>query len=90
MIGKQEYEIAIVSKYKETKKALEILSDSELKLVVFSKCNTLIQLILFKAVDDDSVLPSEFNYLALKANALLDDLLVYFNEEIEKTGGLFL
>lgn len=62
MVGKQEYEIAIVSKYKETK----------------------------KAVDDNSVLPSEFNYLALKANALLDDLLVYFNEEIEKTGGLFL
>lgn len=41
MVGKQEYEIAIVSKYKE-------------------------------------------------ANTLLDDLLVYFKEEIEKKGGLFL
>ena len=90
MTGKEEYEIAIVSKYKEAKKALEILNDSELKLAVFSKCNTAIQLILLKGVSDDSVLPSEFNYLALKANALLDDLLVYFKEEIEKTGGLFL
>lgn len=90
MVGKQEYEIAMVSKYKETKKVLETLNDSELKLAVFSKCNTLIQLILFKAIDDDSVLPSDFNYLALKANSLLDDLLVYFNGEIEKTGGLFL
>lgn len=90
MTGKEEYEIAIVSKYKETKKALELLNDSELKLAIFSKCNTLIQLILFKAVDDDSVLPSDFNYLYLKANTLLDDLLVYFKEEIEKTGGLFL
>ncbi len=89
MIGKQEYEIAIVSKYKEAKKALEILNDSELKLAIFSKCNTAIQLILLKAVDD-LVLPSDFNYLSLKANALLDDLLVYFKEEIEKTGGLFL
>jgi hypothetical protein len=90
MIGKQEYEIAIVSKYKEAKKALEILNDSELKSAIFSKCNTAIQLILFKAVDDDLVLPSDFNYLSLKANALLDDLLVYFKEEIEKKGGLFL
>ena len=32
MVGKQEYEIAIVSKYKEAKKVLEILNDSELKL----------------------------------------------------------
>ena len=39
MTGKEEYEIAIVSKYKEAKKALEILNDSELKLAVFSKCN---------------------------------------------------
>ena len=90
MSGKEEYEIAIVSEYEETKEALELLNDSELKLAVFSKCNTLIQLILFKAVDDDSVLPSDFNYLCLKANTLLDDLLVYFKEEIEKTGGLFL
>ena len=90
MTGKQEYEIAIVSKYKETKKVLEILNDSELKLAIFSKCSTAIQLILFKAVADDSVLPSDFNYLFLKANALLDDLLVYFKDEIEKTGGLFL
>jgi hypothetical protein len=90
MIGKQEYEIAIVSKYKEAKKALEILNDSELKLAIFSKCDTAIQLILLKATDDDLVLPSDFNYLRLKANALLDDLLVYFKEEIEKTGGLFL
>jgi hypothetical protein len=90
MIGKQEYEIAIVSKYKEAKKALEILNDSELKSAIFSKCNTAIQLILFKVVDDDLVLPSDFNYLSLKANALLDDLLVYFKEEIEKKGGLFL
>ena len=90
MIGKQEYEIAIVSKYKEAKKALEILNDSELKLAIFSKCNTAMQLILFKAVVDDSVLPSDLNYLSLKTNALLDDLLVYFKEEIEKTGVLFL
>ena len=90
MIGKEEYEIAIVSKYKEAKKAIEILNDSGLKLAVFSKCNTEIQLILLNGVSDDSVLPSEFNYLSLKANALLDDLLVYFKEEIEKTGGLFL
>ena len=90
MTGKEEYEIAMVSKYKETKKVLELLNDSELKLAIFSKCNTLIQLILLKGVSDDSVLPSEFNYLALKANALLDDLLVYFKEEIEKTGVLFL
>lgn len=90
MGGKQEYEIAIVSKYKETKEALELLNDIELKLAIFSKCNMLIQLILFKAVDDDSVLPSDFNYLSLKANALLDDLLVYFKEEIEKNGGLIL
>lgn len=62
MTGKEEYEIAIVGKYKETK----------------------------KAVGDDLVLPSDFNYLALKANALLDELLEYFKEEIEKTGGLFL
>ena len=90
MVGKQEYEIAMVSKYKEAKKALEILSDSELKLAIFSKCNTAIQLILLKAVGDDLVLPSDFNYLALKANALLDELLEYFKEEIEKSGGLFL
>lgn len=90
MVEKQEYEIVIVSKYKEAKKALEILNDSELKLAVFSKCNTAIQLILLNAFVDDLVLPSDFNYLALKANALLDDLLVYFKEEIEKTGGLFL
>lgn len=90
MTGKEEYEIAIVGKYKETKKALEILNDSELKLAVFSKCNTAIQLILLKAVGDDLVLPSDFNYLALKANTLLDDLLVYFKEEIEKAGVLFL
>lgn len=90
MTGKEEYEIAIVDKYKETKKALEILNDSELELAAFSKCNTAIQLILLKAAVDDLVLPSDFNYLALKANALLDDLLVYFKEEIEKTGGLFL
>ena len=62
MVGKQEYEIAMVSKYKEAK----------------------------KAVGDDLVLPSDFNYLALKANALLDELLEYFKEEIEKSGGLFL
>jgi hypothetical protein len=90
MIGKQEYEIAIVSKYKEAKKALGILNDSELKLAIFSKCNTAIQLILLKAVDDDMVLCSDFNYLSLKANVLLDDLLVYFKEEIEKDGRLFL
>ena len=86
MLGKQEYEIAIVSKYKEAKKALEILSDSELKLAVFSKCNTAIQLILLKAVVDDLVLPSDFNYLALKANALLE----YFKEDMEENGVLFI
>lgn len=88
MVGKQEYEIAIVSKYKEAKKALEILNDSELKLDVFSKCSTVIQLILLKAVDDDLVLPSDFNYLVLKANALLDKLLEYFKEDMEENGVL--
>lgn len=69
---KEEYEVAILSKYKEAKNALEILNDSELKSAVFSKCSTAIQLIL------------------LKANTLLDGLLVYFKEEIEKTGVLFI
>lgn len=90
MTRKEEYESVIVSKYKETKKALELLSDSELKLAIFSKCNTSIQLILLHGVDDELLTPSDFSYLGLKANTLLDELLLYFKEEIEKTGGLFI
>lgn len=90
MTRKEEYESAILNKYEETKKALELINDSELKLAIFNKCNTSIQLILLQGVNDELLIPSDFNYLALKANALLDDLLVYFKEEIEKTGGLFI
>lgn len=90
MTRKEEYESAIVSKYEEAKKALDILNDSELKLAVYSKCITSINLILLDGVDDDLLLTSDFNYLALKVNALSNKLLEYFKEDIEKNGVLFL
>ena len=85
----EEYESAILSKYEEAKKALDILNDSELKLAVYSKCITSTNLILLDGVGDDLLSPSDFNYLALKVNALSNKLLEYFKEDIEKKGALF-